>query len=331
MAATFFAREDKNNANNPSLNLENANSVELMFVETGGGDDVNLETNGGGADPNTLVEIGGTQYSFIFEFTGTWPVGSNKVPDSIEGDDVALITILDYPSSGDSTRFAFDPTGEATQADMDALGNGAIPVDSLDETPPPTPVCFVEGTLILTPDGERPVETLRAGDPVTIAERDVAELRWVARSHYRLAETLMDPRLRPVRIPAGLLGRGKPHSDLWVSRQHRVVLGGWQTELHVGAPQVFIPAVHLVGSGSTTFETRATSYYHLLFDRHEIVVSNGLETESLFPGEEALRMVGPKARRELDAVLQAGAECRQTALTTLSRHEADVLRPVQVA
>ena len=40
-------------------------------------------------------------------------------------------------------------------------------------------------------------------------------------------------------------------------------------------------------------------YFHLLFDRHEIVRSNGAETESLYTGAEALKSVGPAARAEI--------------------------------
>lgn len=41
------------------------------------------------------------------------------------------------------------------------------------------------------------------------------------------------------------------------------------------------------------------SIFHFLFERHEIVRSNGAWTESLFTGPEALKAVGPAARREI--------------------------------
>ncbi len=43
-------------------------------------------------------------------------------------------------------------------------------------------------------------------------------------------------------------------------------------------------------------------YHHLLFDRHEIVRSNGAWTESLFTGPQALASLGPAARREIRAI-----------------------------
>ena len=43
-------------------------------------------------------------------------------------------------------------------------------------------------------------------------------------------------------------------------------------------------------------------YFHLLFDRHEVVISNGAATESLYTGPEALKSVGPAARAEILAL-----------------------------
>ena len=43
-------------------------------------------------------------------------------------------------------------------------------------------------------------------------------------------------------------------------------------------------------------------YFHMLFDRHEVVISNGAETESLFTGPEALKAVGAAAREEIFAL-----------------------------
>lgn len=45
------------------------------------------------------------------------------------------------------------------------------------------------------------------------------------------------------------------------------------------------------------------TYVHFMFDRHEIVWSNGAQTESLFTGAEALRSVGPAAREEIFALM----------------------------
>ena len=341
MAVSFYARADSNSANNPALNLTNADAIELVFVTDGAGGDITLETNGGGVDPDTLVEIDGVQYNFTYEYSATMPTqkkhGAQQVPDQYEGSLVVLVTVQDYPTPGESTRFAFLPTENATAADMDDFGNGAINVQNLDTTPTSTPICFARGTLIETSVGEKPIETLRVGDMVRNAAGDLVPLRWISSSQYDYGQLVFVPKLRPVCIPAGYFGRGAPHSDLWVSRQHRIVVHGWAAELYTGQEAVFIPASHLMGAPQVPGPDwlGGVEYFHLLFDRHEILLSNGLQSESLFVGKEALDSVGPEARLELQALLDdwdsAAHAPAQTALTTLTATEGEVLRPAMRA
>ena len=58
--------------------------------------------------------------------------------------------------------------------------------------------CYAEGTLLLTPDGERRVETLAAGDLVMTAMGRRARVAWVGHRHVH--------RATPVRIEAGAFG-----------------------------------------------------------------------------------------------------------------------------
>ena len=41
--------------------------------------------------------------------------------------------------------------------------------------------CFMPGTLVRTPDGERAVETFKSGDMVVTTDGQVAPVRWVGR------------------------------------------------------------------------------------------------------------------------------------------------------
>jgi hypothetical protein len=64
------------------------------------------------------------------------------------------------------------------------------------------------------------------------------------------------------------------------------------------------------------------TYVHFLFDDHQIVMSNGAETESLHPGTEALKSVGPAAREEIFAIfpdLRQGTERPTARLLTSGR------------
>ena len=58
-------------------------------------------------------------------------------------------------------------------------------------------------------------------------------------------------------------------------------------EVLFGDSEVLIAAKDLVNDGSVTRQNGASvTYYHLLFDQHEIVFSQGLETESFLPGPQ---------------------------------------------
>lgn len=61
------------------------------------------------------------------------------------------------------------------------------------------------------------------------------------------------------------------------------------------------PARHLLTIEGIDVATDCAEveYFHMLFDRHEVVISNGAETESLFTGPQALSAIGPAARDEI--------------------------------
>ncbi|CUH48029.1 hypothetical protein RUA4292_02206 [Ruegeria atlantica] len=54
-----------------------------------------------------------------------------------------------------------------------------------------------------------------------------------------------------------------------------------------------LPGVEVVSDSSRVV------YYHFIFDKHEIVVSNGAYTESLFLGDIALKGMAHEAQLEL--------------------------------
>lgn len=62
----------------------------------------------------------------------------------------------------------------------------------------PSVPCFACGTLIATPDGERPVETLAIGDLVTTMN-GTAPVRWIGRKtrHVRFARRVGEGLPRP--------------------------------------------------------------------------------------------------------------------------------------
>ncbi len=190
-------------------------------------------------------------------------------------------------------------------------------------------VCFAAGTKILTKKGEVAVEDLRVGDLVRTRDHKLQRLRWIGRRDLGLGEMIAAPQLRPVRICKGALGKGLPLADLTVSPQHRMLVSGWRAEMLFGEAEVLVAATHLTHlPGITHLPARPVSYFHLLFDAHELVLSNGSWSESFQPAQRSLDDMDADQRRELFTLFPALAAEKidyPAARVTLKGFEAKVL------
>lgn len=168
----------------------------------------------------------------------------------------------------------------------------------------PKVACFVLGSLIETDTGPRPVETLRPEDRILTRDHGFQSLRWQGGAHVTDEGLEMRPNLRPILIRAGALGEGCPCRDLAVSPQHRILVRSRIAHRLFNDGEILVAAKHLVGLPGieVTVPPGGVTYFHLLFDRHEIVMSDGAWTESLFTGPQALDAVSDAARREIFAL-----------------------------
>ncbi|MEM9012798.1 MAG: Hint domain-containing protein [Pseudomonadota bacterium] len=189
--------------------------------------------------------------------------------------------------------------------------------------------CFVRGTRLATPEGERAVEDLRIGDLVTLADGRTEPVRWIGRRSLSAAEVRENPDLAPVRVRANAYGFGVPLRDLVVSPQHRVVVDHWRVETMFGTREVLAPAKSLVDGARVVAEPAgAVEYFHVMFDSHEIVLSEGLATESFHVAEQSLSALDEAARTELLKLfpdLPEKAAAASTVLPTLKAFEGRVL------
>lgn len=165
-------------------------------------------------------------------------------------------------------------------------------------------VCFAAGTLIRTDKGDIAVEALRVGDMVWTRDNGFQPLRWAGVSHLDAIDLAANPKLLPIRIKAGALGVNMPAADLIVSPQHRMLIRSAIAQRMFGALEVLVPAKHLTELPGIDVDASVTSitYHHLMFDAHEVVVSNGAGSESLYPGAQALRALGAEAVAEIEAI-----------------------------
>jgi len=304
ISISFWARGDNSAANNSEINSMNTAQVpvtELTFVAVPGASDPNdpygdilLDPNGGSVDPDTQVIINGVQMDFTVEFSGYLPMTKKFTDLSVGGKEVVVI-------SAGGQRYYFITDGSGTYEVMSGLPSGSVPITGV--TTKTTVVCFVGGTRIATPTGERFVETLQVGDLVLTADGAIKPIRWIGRREISQADLVFKKELRPICISAGSFGPGLPHSDLYLSRQHQVAVEGWTVEMLFGEDRVLARAGHLEqGPVRSVLPAKPVVYHHILLDEHELLIANGLAAESFQPGPVGLCALDDLARNELEAL-----------------------------
>lgn len=165
-------------------------------------------------------------------------------------------------------------------------------------------ICFTPGTRIATPDGPRPVETLREGDRVQTKDNGPEEILWIGRRRMSGARLFAMPWLRPVRIRAGALGVERPDQELLVSPGHRMLVRGVVAQALFSTPEVLVAARDLIDHDriGVDLALREVTYVHLLLPHHQVLWANGIETESFHPASAALSTLAEADRVRLLAL-----------------------------
>ncbi len=217
-------------------------------------------------------------------------ISQAAIDASVDVDGDGIKDVVDEGSGWvlyDGTNFGLADT----DGDTDPDGTNAIPLirdfDYRDSI-----ICFTAGTLILTPSGERRIETLVPGDTVVTLDNGAKPIRWIGQKTVSATGALA-----PISFSKGVVGN---HRELRVSPQHRMLAQGYRAELLFGEPQVLVPAKSLVDDFRVTAHYGGmVTYVHMLFDAHEIVMANGAPSESFYPGEQGLETLTDPARDEL--------------------------------
>lgn len=209
-------------------------------------------------------------------------------------------------------------TKNFTYTVSDGLGNSDIGFVTINSIP-----CFVAGTAILTPNGEVAVESLLPGDLVMTQDDGPQPLRWIGRRTVDAVGFFA-----PVHIRAGTFGQ---HRDLMVSPLHRILIRDSLSEFLFGEPEVLIAARDLVNDRSVRYVPGGqVDYVHLLFDRHQVVFSEGLATESFLPGPQTTKSFDADVVAEICALFpqidpETGYGYSPAARRTLRSFEAKLL------
>lgn len=215
-------------------------------------------------------------------------------------------------TDGDENVEAFTYTVTSSTGDTDV---GFVTIDTVP--------CFVAGTLIDTPEGMRPVESLRPGDLVLTQDEGPQPIRWAG---SRTVAALGN--FAPIRIAAGSFGAER---DVLLSPQHRVLVRDVLADLLFGEPEVLVAAKDLLNGRTVTVEEGGeVTYVHLLFDRHQVIFSEGMPSESFLPGPQVMGSLEAEVQAEICALFPeldpaTGEGYSPAARRMLRAHEAQVL------
>jgi len=286
-------------------------------VEAGAGNDL---IDAGAGDDSVS---GGTGNDTIFGGQGadtlsgdadddTIYVGSNDVATGGDGDDTFLVD--DTQMNGGSLSITGGEGDETTGDTLDFNGQlqvGSVVITTDGETAGgksgtatlldgttvtfseiESIICFTKGTRVETPYGPRAVETLTPGDLVLTRDNGPQPLRWMGSR-----SVVGEGSFAPIEFAPGSIGNERL---LRVSPQHRMLIEDYRAAMYFGEDEVITAADFLV-NGDTIIqrEVDLVTYYHLLFDAHELVLSSGAWSESYQPGSYSLPGLEDKSRWDL--------------------------------
>ena len=316
------------------VNPDVVNTIKIAIAD--GGD--------GAFDSNLLIAENSVQTQLIAEndevgisLTGSKNVdvldndinepGSTLTITEINGQSVVAGDVITLPS-GETVELMPDGTlqitGDGAASEnvftytvADDLGNTDVGYINVTTAP-----CFVAGTLIKTTRGLVPVEELEPGHTVVTKDSGICSILWAGSSTLPAAG-----RFAPVEIQQNALGQ---HGATRVSPNHRVLLTGARAQLLFGTSEVLVSAKDLINDHSirTVEEDLPITYVHILFDRHEIVWGDGLQSESYQPGDISMDAFDAATREEVFALfpdLRCGGSYGPAARRALRRFEARAL------
>ncbi|MFN6951969.1 MAG: Hint domain-containing protein [Albidovulum sp.] len=188
---------------------------------------------------------------------------------------------------------------------------------------PHTP-CFAAGSRVATSNGPIPIEALCVGDLVLTRDNGYRPIRWIGGRAFGRAALADFPELCPVRVGRGAFGADVPSADLLVSPQHRILLAGSDMPEAAAEAEILVAAIDLVTLGLAVVEAvESVTYYHLMFDDHEIIWANGCWSESFLPEAAALEGLHEAQLREIltifpELTTEAGRRAYLPARRTLS-------------
>ncbi len=274
----------------------------------GTGNDTFVYTSGDGSDTITDFNTGNTGALNDSDATNNDYIDLSGYYDHIselhadQADDGVLNQSNTLDSRGNAVEYSDNSRFDAG----DSLTFSGASADSTFFTGDNTGVvCFVKGTAIRTPKGDRSVEALQVGDWVTTLDNGPQRIVWIGSRQVSARQLALNPNLKPIRIAPDITGGYAP---LIVSPQHGLVV---QMD---GAEETLVRAKHLArlrgGKARVMLGCKGVTYFHVMFEGHQIMLANGAPAESFYPGAQSFGALSLAARCEVLSLFPSLAPAR---------------------
>ncbi|MGX9356254.1 choice-of-anchor L domain-containing protein [Roseobacteraceae bacterium S113] len=238
-----------------------------ITLEGGGSQEFDILANDSSADGSTLTitAINGVPVSVGDTIT----LSTGEVIELTDSGMVLASSELDGSGETITNTFTYEVTDEDGNTDVAFVNLTTVP-------------CFVAGTLVETEYGLMPVEAVAPGMRIKTRDHGAQEVRWVGIAPRRALGADA-----PVLLEQGTFGANRA---LALSPNHRVLISDPRSALYFDTNEVLIAAKFLVGlpGVSRVNNGQALRYVHLLFDRHEVIETHGVTSESFHPAAQGL-------------------------------------------
>jgi hypothetical protein len=142
--------------------------------------------------------------------------------------------------------------------------------------------CFLKGTTIRTADGDRKIENLAVGDFLPTVFGGICPIQWIG--YYRLKKSNQakpwGKDVRPVRVARSALGPGMPHAELYVTKEHALLIDG-----------VLVTAGSLINGTTITLydasEHNELEFFHIKLACHNVIYAEGTPCETVINFNES--------------------------------------------
>ena len=296
-------------------------SLDFVEIAVDAGTDVSsifvtiYNADGSVQSVNALGTLVGTQFGqdiYVIDIatSGTFD-GSHKSSGVALEQDGTLVSFISFDNGSPITATA--GIANASTSTQIGLASGGKSLETTDggatyitqATPAPGAIpCLCLGTMVETATGPIAVELLKPDMLIRTVDGQLLPLRLAIRRDVDAIELDANPKFRPIVIAANSLGHGVPLRDLWLSRQHRMLVHSPIVKRMTGSPEALIAAIHMVQVDGIAIDNDVTEVFnfHLLFDVHAVIIANGAATESLYLGAGALDAIRPAAVAEMKAL-----------------------------